>query len=76
MASQHGVVKFFNNVKGFGFIDIGQGKPNVFVHHTGIQMEGFRTLNEGDEVEFDVETTPKGLQAIGVVVVNPARKKE
>ena len=59
-----GKVKWFNDAKGFGFIlqDEGQG-PDVFVHHSQIVQEGFRTLAEGQEVEFEIVQGPKGLQA-------------
>jgi CspA family cold shock protein len=58
-------VKWFNDAKGFGFITR-EGGPDVFVHHTAIQTEGFRSLNEGDKVEFEVVKGPKGLQAANV----------
>ena len=57
-----GVVKWFNNDKGYGFIKRNSGE-DVFVHHTAIQSQGYRTLNEGEKVEFDVKQGPKGLQA-------------
>lgn len=60
-----GTVKWFNDAKGFGFIARENG-PEVFVHHTAIQAEGFRSLNEGDRVEFTVEQGPKGLKAANV----------
>ena len=63
-----GTVKWFNDSKGFGFITRESG-PDVFVHHTAIQSEGFRTLAEGQRVEFDVKRGPKGLQAENVRVV-------
>lgn len=66
-----GKVKFFNAEKGFGFITTGEGK-DVFVHHTGISMEGYRTLNEGALVEFDVVTEERGDKAINVTVVENA----
>jgi len=58
-------VKWFNDSKGFGFISQESG-PDVFVHHSAIEMEGFRSLNEGDAVEFEVTEGPKGLQARNV----------
>ena len=60
-----GTVKWFNETKGFGFI-AQEGGDDVFVHHTAIQMTGFRTLNEGDTVEFEVVKGPKGFQAANV----------
>jgi CspA family cold shock protein len=60
-----GTVKWFNDAKGFGFISQ-DGGDDVFVHHTAIQMDGFRTLKEGQRVEFDVVKGPKGLQAANV----------
>ena len=60
-----GVVKWFNNDKGYGFIKRNSGE-DVFVHHTAIQSQGHRTLNEGEKVEFDVKQGPKGLQAENV----------
>jgi CspA family cold shock protein len=60
-----GTVKWFNDAKGFGFISQ-EGGEDVFVHHTAIQMDGFRTLKEGQRVEFDVVKGPKGLQAANV----------
>ena len=59
-----GTVKWFNDAKGFGFI-AQEGGKDVFVHHTAITMEGFRSLAEGDAVEFDIVEGPKGLQAFG-----------
>ena len=60
-----GTVKWFNNDKGFGFIKRDSGE-DVFVHHTAIQTSGYRTLNEGEKVEFEVKQGPKGLQAENV----------
>ena len=60
-----GTVKWFNDAKGFGFITR-EGGPDVFVHHTAIMAEGFRSLNEGEVVEFEVVNGPKGLQAANV----------
>jgi cold shock protein len=61
----NGTVKWFNDAKGYGFISQ-EGGEDVFVHHTAIQMDGFRTLKEGEHVEFDVTQGPKGLQAANV----------
>ncbi|MCM8770618.1 MAG: cold shock domain-containing protein [Candidatus Omnitrophica bacterium] len=63
-----GKVKWFSNQKGYGFITTEQGK-DVFVHHTAIKGEGYRTLQEGQEVEFDVEKGAKGEQAVNVTKV-------
>ncbi|HVZ73241.1 MAG TPA: cold shock domain-containing protein [Polyangia bacterium] len=60
-----GKVKWFNDAKGYGFIAREDG-PDVFVHHTAIQSEGFRSLSEGQTVEFDITEGPKGLQAANV----------
>jgi len=60
-----GKVKWFNNQKGFGFIAQDSGK-DVFVHHTAIKADGYRTLDEGQEVEFEIEQGPKGDQAVNV----------
>ena len=61
-----GKVKWFNEVKGYGFLTMEDGK-DVFVHYSAISGDGFRTLNEGDEVEFEVTEGPKGPQAVNVV---------
>lgn len=60
-----GTVKWFNEKKGFGFIQQENGQ-DLFVHYSSIDMEGFRTLNEGDVVDFDVEETERGFQAKNV----------
>jgi CspA family cold shock protein len=60
-----GKVKWFNDAKGFGFVQQ-DGGPDVFVHYTAIASEGFRSLAEGDRVEFEVKQGPKGLQAANV----------
>ncbi len=64
-----GTVKWFNATKGFGFISRDNGAPDVFVHYSAIQSTGYRSLEEGQKVEFTVEQGPKGLQASNVVVV-------
>ncbi len=60
-----GTVKWFNDAKGYGFISR-EGAPDVFVHHSAIEMDGFRSLAEGQKVEFNVVQGPKGLQAANV----------
>jgi cold shock protein len=62
-----GIVKWFNEQKGFGFIEQENG-PDVFVHHSGINAVGFKTLNEGDRVTFDLEQGKKGPAAVNVKV--------
>ncbi len=78
-----GIVKWFNDAKGYGFISPGgglsgekhtpldkaPGKGDVFVHYTAIQANGFRTLRDGQEVRFELVETPKGLQAVNVMVM-------
>jgi CspA family cold shock protein len=63
-----GKVKWFNNSKGYGFITPENGK-DVFVHHSAIQGDGYKSLAEGQEVEFDIQNGPKGEQAVNVVKV-------
>jgi len=63
-----GIVKWFNEKKGYGFIEQEDG-PDVFVHHTGINATGFKTLKEGDRVEFEIEQGKKGPSAVNVTVV-------
>ena len=62
---QQGTVKWFSDAKGFGFISREQGE-DVFVHFSAIEGEGFRTLREGQQVQFNVEQGPKGLQSVRV----------
>ena len=61
-----GTVKWFNDAKGYGFLTPDGGGKDVFVHHTSIQMEGFRSLAEGQKVEFEITDGPKGPQASNV----------
>ncbi len=63
-----GTVKWFNASKGYGFIER-QGGPDVFVHFSAIEMDGYRSLQEGQRVEFIIEQGPKGLQAAKVILV-------
>jgi CspA family cold shock protein len=64
----NGTVKWFNDSKGFGFIEQEDG-ADVFVHHSAINADGFKSLNEGDRVSFDVEQGQKGLSAVNVNVI-------
>ena len=62
----NGIVKWFNNQKGYGFITPENGGNDVFVHYSAVTGEGYKTLNEGDQVKFDVVKGPKGEQAANV----------
>src|SRR6266404_8133445 len=66
-----GTVKWFHNAKGYGFIGRDDG-PDVFVHYTGIVGEGYKTLEEGDTVEFEIVQGPKGPQAANVTRIHPS----
>jgi CspA family cold shock protein len=66
VAQYKGKVKWFNNAKGYGFIGREDG-PDVFVHYSSIQLDGYKTLKEGDDVEFDIVQGQKGAQADAVV---------
>ncbi|MDP8253520.1 MAG: cold shock domain-containing protein [Candidatus Kaelpia aquatica] len=67
--SSRGKVKWFSNQKGFGFITPEEG-ADIFVHFSAVQTEGYRTLGEGDDVEFEIVETPKGPQAANVKKVS------
>ena len=64
----HGIVKWFDNRKGYGFIEQEDG-PDVFVHHSGINATGFKSLNDGDSVTFNVEQGQKGPAAVNVTKI-------
>jgi len=61
-----GTVKWFSNSKGYGFISPDEGGEDVFAHFSAIEMEGYKTLNEGQKVEFEITDGPKGLQASNI----------
>ena len=63
-----GTVKWFSNAKGYGFISPDEGGDDIFAHFSAIEMEGYKSLKEGQRVEFDVSTGPKGLQANKIVL--------
>jgi len=64
-----GTVKWFSAQKGYGFIEVTGEDKEIFAHHTDIQGTGFKSLQEGEEVEFDIKSTPKGEQAANIVKI-------
>lgn len=71
----NGRVKWFNNEKGYGFIDYPNGE-DIFVHYSAIKQEGYKSLSEGQVVDFDLIETPKGLQAINVTAMKEQKVKQ
>lgn len=74
--AEKGKVKWFSNVKGYGFIEKDGGGPDVFVHYGAVQSEGYKTLQGGEEITFDILQGEKGPQAANVVRVGKEKKKE
>ena len=74
---QTGKVATFSSERGFGFIDVGPGKPQIFVHFSAIVCEGYKKLDKGDLVEFELEEGPKGKpQAANVKVINQEHEED
>ncbi len=71
-----GCVKWFDSKKGFGFIEAAELERDVFVHHSGIAGEGYRHLKEGDQVDFDIEQTDKGPQAVNVRLTEDSAQQD
>lgn len=71
-----GTVKWFNNAKGFGFIDAGDGGSDVFAHYSAIAMEGYKTLPQGAVVTYDLVDGPKGRHAVSIQVISKPPKVE
>ncbi|MEL0590814.1 MAG: cold shock-like protein CspC [Planktothrix rubescens PR222] len=69
MAKIKGQVKWFNDSKGFGFITPDDGSKDIFVHHSAIQSDGFKTLTEGQKVEFEIQQGQKGPSAMNVILL-------
>ena len=69
-----GKVKWFNNQKGYGFITDSEGRGDIFVHYTGILKDGYKVLNNGQLVEYEIIDVEKGLQAVNVEVINEEDK--
>ena len=74
MAQYTGTVKWFNNAKGYGFLGR-EGGPDVFVHYSSIQLDGYKSLKEGEEITFDLVKGQKGLQADKVERITVGEKK-
>jgi len=74
-AREQGRVKWFNNTKGYGFITR-ENAPDIFVHYSAIQQDGYRSLREGQLVEFSIGEGPKGIQADDVTVIGPSIREQ
>jgi len=66
-----GTVKWFNNAKGYGFVTPDQGEQDIFIHFSAITMDGYKTLKEGQKVQFELEEGPKGLHAANLTEAAP-----
>jgi len=75
MSQYQGTVRWFNNAKGYGFLGRDSGESDVFAHYSSIQVEGYKTLKEGDPVAFDIIQGPKGPQADQVVLLKERHAK-
>ncbi|AKH19814.1 cold shock domain-containing protein CspD [Sedimenticola thiotaurini] len=67
-----GTVKWFNNAKGYGFVTPDQGEQDIFIHFSAISMDGYKTLKEGQKVQFELEEGPKGLHAANLQSISDA----
>lgn len=67
-----GTVKWFNNAKGYGFVTPDQGEQDIFIHFSAISMDGYKTLKEGQKVQFELEEGPKGLHASNLQSISDA----
>ena len=70
-----GVVKWFNNAKGYGYVVTENSEEDIFVHYSAIDMEGYKTLKAGQSVQFDLEQGPKGVHATNIRCLEAAQKK-
>lgn len=71
-----GTVKWFSNAKGYGFILADEGEEDIFAHFSAIEMDGYKTLKEGQKVEFEITNGPKGLQASNIRSLRPAETEQ
>jgi CspA family cold shock protein len=70
-----GTVKWFNNAKGYGFVTPDEGEQDVFIHFSAIEMDGYKTLKEGQKIQFDINEGPKGLHAANVQMVEQQQQQ-